>query len=81
MNKLHWISVLLPDAPDDVVQFLVYVSFEATKDKRKYRKTKTTTAQILRAVANVSLVQGWYKIGVRLVQDLRKVFYEIDYVT
>ena len=39
MNKLHWISVLLPDAPDDVVQFLVNVSFEATKDKRKHRKT------------------------------------------
>ena len=38
MNKLHWISVLLPDAPDDVVQFLVNVSFEVTKDKRK-RKT------------------------------------------
>ena len=31
MNKLHWISVLLPDAPDDVVQFLVNVSFEVTK--------------------------------------------------
>lgn len=81
MNKLHWISVLLSDAPDDVVQFLVNVSFEATKDKRKYRKTKTAIAQILRAVANVSLVQSWYKIGVRLVQDLRKVFYESDYVT
>ena len=39
MNKLHWISVLLPDAPDDVVQFLVKVSYEATKDKRKRRKT------------------------------------------
>ena len=39
MNKLHWISVLLPDAPDDVVQFLVNVSYEATKDKRKRRKT------------------------------------------
>ena len=37
-NKLHWISVLLPDAPDDVVRFLVNVSFEATKDKRKHRK-------------------------------------------
>ena len=35
MNKLHWISVLLPDASDDVVQFLVNVSFEATKAKRK----------------------------------------------
>ena len=37
MNKLHWISVLLPDAPDDVVQFLVNVSFEATKNRRKRR--------------------------------------------
>ena len=39
MNKLHWISVLLSDAPNDVVQFLVNVSFESTKDKRKLRKT------------------------------------------
>ena len=39
MNKLHWISVLLPNAPDDVVQFLVNVSFEATKDKRKRPKS------------------------------------------
>ena len=38
MNKLHWISALLPDAPEDVVWFLVNVSFEATKDKRKRRK-------------------------------------------
>lgn len=38
MNKLHWISVLLADTPDDVVRFLVNVSFEATKDKRKHRK-------------------------------------------
>ena len=35
MNKLHWISVLLPDAPDDVVQFLVNVSFEITRAKKK----------------------------------------------
>lgn len=35
MNKLHWISVILPDAPDDVVQFLVNVSFEATKYRKK----------------------------------------------
>jgi len=40
MNKLHWISVLLPDTPDDIVQFLVNVSFEATKDKRKRRKAE-----------------------------------------
>ena len=39
MNKLHWISVLMPDATDDIVQFLVNVSYEATKDKRKRRKT------------------------------------------
>ena len=35
MNKLHWISVLLPDAPDDTVKFLVNVSFEATKSPKK----------------------------------------------
>ena len=38
MNKLHWISVLLPDAPEDVVKFLVNASFEATKAKIKLRK-------------------------------------------
>ena len=36
MNKLHWISVLLPDAPEDVVAFLTNASFEATRSiKRK----------------------------------------------
>ena len=39
MNKLHWISVLLPDAPNDVVQFLLNASFEATKANRKKRQT------------------------------------------
>ena len=38
MNKLHWISVLLPDAPDDVVRFLVNVSYEATKTKKKSKQ-------------------------------------------
>ena len=38
MNKLHWISVLLPDAPDDAVQFLVEVSYESTKLKKKNKK-------------------------------------------
>lgn len=38
MNKLHWISVILQDAPDDVINFLTNVSFEATKDKRKHKK-------------------------------------------
>ncbi len=31
MNKTYWVSVLLPDAPADVVKFLVSVSFEATE--------------------------------------------------
>jgi predicted DNA-binding protein (MmcQ/YjbR family) len=35
MNKHHWISVILPDAPDDVVQFLANASFQATKRKSK----------------------------------------------
>ena len=35
MNKLHWVSVLLPDSPDDIVEFLLNVSFEATKGKTK----------------------------------------------
>ena len=38
MNKLHWISVLLPDASEDVIKFLVNVSFEATKLSSKKRK-------------------------------------------
>ncbi len=37
MNKLHWISVLLPDAPNDVVEFLVNASFEATRTKKKIK--------------------------------------------
>ena len=39
MNKLHWISVLLPDAPENVVSFLTNASFEATKSKIKQRGT------------------------------------------
>ncbi len=39
MNKLHWISVLLPDAPNDVVEFLTNASFEATRPTiRKAKK-------------------------------------------
>lgn len=38
MNKLHWISVLLPDAQEDVVLFLTNASFEATKSNLKHRK-------------------------------------------
>ena len=42
MNKLHWISVLLPDASDDVVQFLVNVSFEATKSSKRSKRSRKT---------------------------------------
>ena len=35
MNKLHWISVLLPDADDDLIEFLVNASYEATKDSNR----------------------------------------------
>ena len=38
MNKLHWISVLLPDASEDVVSFLTNASFEATRAKIKRAK-------------------------------------------
>ena len=40
MNKLHWVSVLLPDAPEDVVRFLVSVSFELTEQKNKRMQNK-----------------------------------------
>ena len=40
MNKLHWVSVLLPDAPEDVVSFLVSVSFELTEKKKKRVQNK-----------------------------------------
>ena len=40
MNKLHWISVLLPDAPDDIVQFLLNASFEVRKSKKKKEAKK-----------------------------------------
>ena len=40
MNKLHWISVLLPDAPNEVVQFLLNASFEATKRKNSNKNQK-----------------------------------------
>ena len=41
MNKLHWISVLLPDAPADTLSFLVHASFEATRAKQKARKASS----------------------------------------
>ena len=39
MNKLHWISVLLPFADADLVAFLANVSYEATKTGRAKRHT------------------------------------------
>ena len=38
MNKMHWISVLLPDATDDIVQLLLSASFESTRTKAKRSK-------------------------------------------
>ena len=38
MNKLHWVSVLLPDAPENVVTLLTNASFEATKGKIKPKR-------------------------------------------
>lgn len=38
MNKLHWISVSLPDTPNDVIQFLLNASFESTKAKKNVKK-------------------------------------------
>ena len=40
MNKLHWISVLLPDVPEDLIGFLTSVSFEATREKKKSKNQK-----------------------------------------
>ena len=40
MNKLHWISVILPEAPADVTRFLTKASFEVTKITPKRPKTK-----------------------------------------
>ena len=38
MNKLHWISVILQDASDDLIKFLVNVSFEATEMKKRTKR-------------------------------------------
>ena len=35
MNKQHWISVPLADAPSDTLKYLTRVSFEATKSAKK----------------------------------------------
>ena len=38
MSKVHWVSVVLPDAPDDVVEILTSASYEATRGGRKHRQ-------------------------------------------
>lgn len=38
MNKLHWISVLLPDASEELIQFLTEASFSVTQTKGKKRQ-------------------------------------------
>ncbi|MBQ5792734.1 MAG: MmcQ/YjbR family DNA-binding protein [Clostridia bacterium] len=38
MNKMHWISVLLPDAQTELTQFLTSVSYDATKQKPKTKR-------------------------------------------
>ena len=39
MNKLHWISVLLPDAEENLIDLIVNARYEATKNKKKRRKS------------------------------------------
>ena len=38
MNKLHWVSVLLPGAPDSIVELLADASYETTRSRRRTRK-------------------------------------------
>lgn len=37
MNKLHWVSVLLCDAPAEVIKLLTGISFTVTQSKGKKR--------------------------------------------
>ena len=38
MNKLHWVSVMIEFADDEVVKFLLNASYTATKTKKKSRR-------------------------------------------
>lgn len=40
MNKLHWISVILPDVREETLSFLVSVSFDATGKGKPRRKSR-----------------------------------------
>ena len=35
MNKTHWVSVVLPDASDKLVRFLLSASYDATRSKKR----------------------------------------------
>ena len=35
MNKLHWVSVILPDAEDETLDFLLNMSYDITRVKKK----------------------------------------------
>ena len=37
MNKLHWVSLILPDASVQTAEFLTRVSFELTQSKKRVR--------------------------------------------
>ena len=40
MNKLHWISLLLPEASDELVRFLINVSYDSTRNLKGKAKRK-----------------------------------------
>ena len=39
MNKRHWVSVILPDVPNDLLRHLIDLSFDATRSKSKTKHT------------------------------------------
>ena len=55
INKVHWISMLLPDAANDLVEFLVNASYEATKDKKKSRKTAEACVIVIKNLTRFML--------------------------
>ena len=38
MNKLHWVSVILQDTADETIEFLLSMSYDATRKKMKSAK-------------------------------------------
>ncbi len=55
INKVHWISMLFPDAADDLVEFHVNASYEATKDKKKSRKTAESSVIVIKNLTRFML--------------------------